>query len=157
MAIYLPPYFCGEDAQLKLKTDLIWQDLHIPCGELCLVEDLIGYTYVISPISSQGKIKHRMKNSIMANYFEIIEKGNEPWNEENKTAIQKGAPKSKMVKDIKIYISRDEVIMIDKGKTYYCLKKENDREIYWELIEENTFETTLKVKDKEYREYFSEC
>lgn len=155
MAIYLPPAFCGEEAELKLKKDLIWNDLFVACGEVCRVEDMIGYTYIISPLSSLGKVKHRMKNSIMNDYFEIINIGRKPWMEENKQSIQVDTPKREMVKDIPIPIGKSRKIIIGKGKVYYCLKDQaEDGRIFWDLIEEETFERTLRIKDSEYKEYF---
>lgn len=157
MAIYLPPAFCGEEAELKLKKDLIWNDLYIECGEVCRVEEIIGYTYIISPLSSLGKVKHRIKNSIMNEYFEIITTGHKPWIEENRKRIEPDTPKREMIKDIPIYIGKNKKMIISKGKVYYGLKDQvEDERIFWDLIEEETFERTFRIKNSEYEEYFKE-
>ncbi|MCM3038790.1 hypothetical protein M3201_03625 [Paenibacillus motobuensis] len=153
MAIYLPPLYCGYEARLKLIKDLMWNDLCISKNEECKVVDIIGWTYIISPIDSKGTIEHRMKNSIMSDYFEIIENGIKPWIEENKHLICEKTLKSLLVKDIKIHINKRESILIEKGKRYYCLKdRAEDGRIFWNLIEEETYDKTLRLKNEEFLE-----
>lgn len=154
MAIYIPPLYCGFEARLKLIKYLIWNDLFIPKNEECKVVDIIGWTYIISPLESKGTIQHRMKNSIMNDYFEIIHTGVKPWIEENKNLISERTTKGLLVKDIKIHINKREVIMIEKGKIYYCLKDQaEDGRIFWDLIEEETYDKTLRLKNEEFLEH----
>lgn len=154
MAIYLPPLYCGYDARLKLIKDLIWNDLFLPKDKECRVVDIIGWTYIICPLGSNGTIEHRMKNSIMSDYFEIIDDGIKPWIEENKLSISEKTLKSILVKNIKIHINKRETICIEKGKTYYCLKDQaSDGRIFWNLIEEKTYDKTLRLKNEEFKEH----
>lgn len=52
--------------KLVLKTELKFDDIIIPVGETCVVEDIIGYGF---DIKSSESVEFRIMNSVMGNYF----------------------------------------------------------------------------------------
>jgi len=152
MPIYLPPLFCGENAKLRLKKSIDWEELFIQEGELCRVDEIIGYTYLITFTSINES--HRMKNSIMEEYFEIINEGNKDW-------IQKDTDKIRKVNPRKVELKEDliikDIIKINVGKEFYPIEDiSHDGRKFWDLYDAMTNERILRLRDDEFVRYFKE-
>ncbi|GLX69279.1 hypothetical protein [Paenibacillus glycanilyticus] len=151
MAIYTPPSFCGLHAVLKLKQDLIWNETFIRQGEICEAVDMIGYTYVIQTTGNETHIQHRMKNSIMGDYFDIVDGGVKDWIDD--TVKETYSCKAVQIKDLTIRVSKNESFVIPKGSEFYCVKDESDVNTYWDLYEVASLERVLRLKHEEFLEH----
>ncbi|MEI5909297.1 hypothetical protein WAK64_19800 [Bacillus spongiae] len=150
MRIYLPPLFCGENAKLRLKKNLEWRDLFIQEGEICTVKETIGYTHVL--IFNNLNVSHRMKNSIMKEYFDIMDEGVKDWIEPNTKLIREA--KAKIVT-----LKKDLVIKgyttIEEGKEFYPIDyQKHDGRKYWNLYDATTKERILNLRDDDFTQYF---
>lgn len=128
--IYLPSLFCGEKAKLRLKKNLDWEDLFIKKGESCTVKEIIGYTYVITFESTDES--HRVKNSIMEEYFGIVDEGIKNWIVKDTELLRKVNPrKVKLNEDL---VFKDFIIIKD-GKEFYPLEDiSHDGRRFWDLM-----------------------
>jgi len=63
--IYIPPSFCGLNAKLQLKKDVLINGKHLNQGEICTVIEVIGYAYMIS----SQEISFRIKMEKWTNIF----------------------------------------------------------------------------------------
>ncbi|MEQ8198761.1 MAG: hypothetical protein ABRQ27_12255, partial [Clostridiaceae bacterium] len=77
--IYLPQSFCGKNAKLQVKKDLFLDDLFLSKDTICNVLDIVGYAYIILPENSSIHVPFRLKNSLMNEYFYILDSGVKPW------------------------------------------------------------------------------
>lgn len=152
MPIYLPPLFCGENAKLRLKKDIKWEELFIQKGEVSRVDEIIGYKYLIT--FTRVNESHKMKNSDMEEYFEIINDGEKHWIKKDTEMIRKINPrKVELKKDLVI----KDVININAGNEFYPFEDiSHDGRKFWDLYDAMTNERILRLRDDEFVHYFLE-
>jgi hypothetical protein len=151
MAIYYHRMFCSEHQRLELKQEIIFEDIHIPAGEMFTVVRIIGSGYDV--IAEKKGIEFRFLNSEMPEFFHpprqddnvVIE---EVKNISNKTAFGKILAEQNIVMFTSDLEIRD-VITIAKGTRYY-FQKDGD---YFNLFAPSDFHKELRLSRAEMREY----
>ncbi len=150
MPIYLPALFCGEQADLRLKRNINWENQFIREGETCHVEKITGYIYDV--IFSSNKSTFRVHNEVMHTHFEIINEGKKEWIGFNKQLLDQVNSSKVILKES--FIIKD-VVTIDEGTAFYPIEEmTHDGRKFWDLYEATTFERILRLKDEEYIKYF---
>lgn len=150
--IYLAPSFCGKNAKLQLKKDLLCDDLFLPKDTTCIVKDIVGYAYIIATINSNCQETFRIKDGIMEEYFYILDPGVKPWIEEDTRKIKsKNLSTVSLIKDLSI----KNVITLKAGTEFFPVEEvTNNGKIYWDLYDVKTYERTLRLSDDEFKMYF---
>ncbi|MFZ6664706.1 hypothetical protein [Peijinzhouia sedimentorum] len=153
MAIYFPPLFCGQGTTLKASKDfeIEFEDkdtMIISTGDKCIVDDIIGYGYNIKK-NNTDKV-FRIMNSLMSDYFDIIDKS-EPDNDlDNYNRKDKEGIVITLQKDFEI----KDVVKILKGQQFLHFIDTNRDGIFHDLFSPDGKDKTLRMKDTEFEKYF---
>ena len=150
--IYIPPAFCGINAKLKLKKELMQDGIIIPEGTICKVVDLIGFAYMIELENPKNDVLLRFKNGEMDDYFYILQAGEKLWIEKD---FIENCSLFKVILTSAIVIK--DVVCLEKSKEFYASKDiVDDGKIYWNLFDIETKERILRLRNDEYIMYCKE-
>ncbi|MEQ8197223.1 MAG: hypothetical protein ABRQ27_04360 [Clostridiaceae bacterium] len=150
--IYLPPSFCGKNAKLQVKKDLLLNDLFLSKDTICNVQDIVGYAYIILPVNSSSQVTFRIKDGLMDKYFYLLDRGIKPWVEEDARVIRKN---NIFTVTLKKELVIKDVVTLKAGTEFFPIKDiTNDGKVFWNLYDGKTYERTLRLPDDEFKVYF---
>lgn len=157
MARYFPPLFCDIGSKLIAKAPLNFflidenedyiQEYTVFLGDLCVVDEIIGYGFNIRKIDEKSIF--RVMNSKMSECFEFIEKV-----EVNCSFEQFGffeLPQTVLL--LQDFIIKD-VVDLPSGQTFYHFMTQENGVILHHLHSEITNEIVLRMDSNEYQKYF---
>lgn len=159
MAIYFPKLFCVKGQRLKLKKDIVLPSgKNLFEGDICFVEDIIGYGFDI--VSEKKQIEFRVINSNMNEYFYKYDEINVSHIPKigivalvdeltGKTQQVEIVPKFRDVLMFTKDFTIKDIVTIRHGERFY-FKEDNG---YFDLFDVNDGWRILRMKEKEVQHF----